>query len=107
MDRIDQDGLPHVGATIWPGDNQYSIINRSNGRSQNHALKGEEVAVVDQVAVIGGGSGKRGVDKVNVKMRFNRNPVIGDKFASVRHPRCFLLSLNFSLISSLFILSKK
>ena len=43
MDRIDADGLPHVGATIWPGDNQYSIINASNGRSQRHALKGEEV----------------------------------------------------------------
>ncbi len=90
MDRIDQDGLPHVGATIWPGNNQYSIINKSNGRAQNHVLKGEEVAVVDQVAVIGGDS-KGGVDKVNVKMRFNRNPVIGDKFAS-RHGQKGILS---------------
>jgi DNA-directed RNA polymerase I subunit RPA2 len=90
MDRIDVDGLPHIGATIWPGNNQYSIINQSNGRSQKHALKGEEIAVVDQVAVIGGGS-SQGVDKVNLKLRFNRNPVIGDKFAS-RHGQKGILS---------------
>ena len=89
MDRIDADGLPHVGATIWPGNNQYSVINKSNGRSQNNILKGEEVAVVDQVAVIGGGA--KGMDKVNLKLRFNRNPVIGDKFAS-RHGQKGILS---------------
>ena len=89
MDRIDADGLPHVGATIWPGDNQYSVINASNGRSQRHALKGEEVAVVDQVAVIGGGG--KGIERINLKMRYNRNPVIGDKFAS-RHGQKGILS---------------
>ena len=88
MDRIDIDGLPHIGATIWPGNNQYSIINNSNGRSQKHILKGEEVAVVDQIAVIGG---SKGIDKVNLKMRYNRNPVIGDKFAS-RHGQKGILS---------------
>ena len=44
--------------------------------------------MVDQIAVIGG---SKGIDKVNLKMRYNRNPVIGDKFAS-RHGQKGILS---------------
>ena len=77
---IDREGLPHVGATIWPGDNQYSMLNKVGGRTQSHVLKGEEVATVDQVAVIG--TSAKGIQRANIKMRYKRNPVIGDKFAS-------------------------
>jgi DNA-directed RNA polymerase I subunit RPA2 len=53
-------------------------------------LKGEEIGIVDQVTVIG--SGKEGsIKKANIKMRINRNPVIGDKFSS-RHGQKGVLS---------------
>lgn len=41
-------------------------------------LKGEETAVIDQVAIVGGGpKDKGGIKQANIKLRFNRNPVIG------------------------------
>lgn len=89
MTRIDVDGLPHVGATLWPGDNQYSMVSRLTGRARPHRLTGEEVAMVDQVAVLGGSS--KEIERVNLKLRYRRNPVIGDKFAS-RHGQKGILS---------------
>ena len=53
-------------------------------------LKGEETAVVDHVAIIGHGKGGD-ITHANIKLRFNRNPVIGDKFSS-RHGQKGVLS---------------
>jgi DNA-directed RNA polymerase I subunit RPA2 len=104
------DGLPHVGAVVWPGDPTYSEVDRVSGRYKAHMLKGEEVAVVESVTLIGGGpssggggAGKRGrggtralggggPTRANIKLRFNRNPVIGDKFSS-RHGQKGVLSV--------------
>jgi len=86
-DIIDSDGLPHVGAVVWPGDRYACSFDPSKQRFKSHAMKGEEVGVVDHVTVVGpavpekGGRG-RGIRKANVCFRVNRNPVIGDKFAS-------------------------
>ncbi len=30
-DRVDTDGLPLVGAAVWPGQSYYTVINRTNG----------------------------------------------------------------------------
>jgi hypothetical protein len=46
------------------------------GRTKGGKLKGEETAVIDQVAVIGGGK-EKGFKQATIKLRFNRNPVIG------------------------------
>jgi DNA-directed RNA polymerase I subunit RPA2 len=36
-----------------------------------------------QVTLVGGGTKEKGpVQRANIRLRFNRNPVIGDKFAS-------------------------
>lgn len=43
-------------------------------------MKGEEVGYVDQVALLSSKNHKR--TKAWVRLRVNRNPVIGDKFAS-------------------------
>lgn len=57
-----------------------------NKKPQGQYLKGEEVAVVQQVTKIGDPGHGRGqhttCQKANITLRFNRNPVIGDKFAS-------------------------
>jgi DNA-directed RNA polymerase beta subunit len=54
--------------------------------SHGKYLKGEETAVVQQVTKIGeratGNALLPTCQKVNVLLRFNRSPVIGDKFAS-------------------------
>lgn len=57
-----------------------------NNRAQGNYLKGEEAAVVQQVTKIGEAvSGKKrhtACQRANITFRLNRNPVIGDKFAS-------------------------
>jgi hypothetical protein len=75
---VDGDGLPHVGAAIWPGQSYYSAMDRLTGKVKGGKLKGEETAVVDQVAIVGQGKDK-GVKQANIKLRFNRNPVIGGR----------------------------
>jgi hypothetical protein len=49
------------------------------GKSGGSKLKGEETAVVDQVSIIGSGKDK-GIRQANIKLRFNRNPVIGERW---------------------------
>lgn len=48
---------------------------------KQHCLKGEETAVVQQVTLIGSAKSKE-VTHASIKTRYNRNPVIGDKFSS-------------------------
>ncbi|KAJ9526862.1 hypothetical protein QJQ45_017765 [Haematococcus lacustris] len=80
-DHLGEDGLPHVGAIIWPGQTVYSVRDQTTGQYKAHKLKGEEVACVDAVTLVG--SKEKGpCQRANIRLVFNRNPVIGDKFAS-------------------------
>lgn len=88
--HVDSEGLPHIGGAIWPGQTYYSAVDRLTGRAKTGKLKGEECAVVDQVTVIGHPRDKD-VRQANIKLRYNRNPVIGDKFSS-RHGQKGVLS---------------
>jgi DNA-directed RNA polymerase I subunit RPA2 len=87
---LDVDGLPHVGAAVWPGQPYYSTLDRLTGRAKAGKHKGEETAVVDQVTIVGHPKDKD-LRQANIKLRFNRNPVIGDKFSS-RHGQKGVLS---------------
>ena len=87
---IGSDGLPHIGAAVWPGQMYYSAIDRLTGKSKTGKMKGEETAIVEQVAIIGHPKDKD-VRQANIRLRFNRNPVIGDKFSS-RHGQKGVLS---------------
>lgn len=60
------------------------------GRYKKGKVKGEEVATVEQVALVGAGRAP-GARRANVLLRFNRNPVVGDKFSS-RHGQKGVLS---------------
>ena len=102
---LDMDGLPHIGAAIWPGQNYYNTLDNltgkgcipmeawtgcgvqahtsEHGRAPVHAgrskagkLKGEETAVVEQVTIVGSAKDKN-IKQANIKLRFNRNPVVG------------------------------
>jgi DNA-directed RNA polymerase I subunit RPA2 len=87
---IDADGLPRVGAPVWTGETYYNAVDTLTGKGKSGKLKGEETAVIDQVAIVGHGKSKD-ITHANIKLRFNRNPVIGDKFSS-RHGQKGVLS---------------
>lgn len=90
-DRIDCQGLPRVGAVVWPGQSYACTQESVSRRVHRHKLKGEETALVDQVTIIGAGR-EQEVRRANVRLRFGRNPVIGDKFSS-RHGQKGVLSM--------------
>ncbi|KAH9615819.1 hypothetical protein KSS87_022967 [Heliosperma pusillum] len=79
---IDVDGLPYPGQIIHPSQPYCGVINNTNDVHFTHKLKGSEPAVVDYVAI--DGRNKKGLQKVNIRLRRPRNPIIGDKFSS-RH----------------------
>ncbi|CAL9133487.1 unnamed protein product [Musa textilis] len=80
---IDSDGLPYVGQTIHPSEPLYSTYNTLTSFTKPTLLKGSEDVIIDYVAVDGTGS-KNYMQKVNIRTRRTRYPIIGDKFSS-RH----------------------
>lgn len=82
-DVIDSDGLPRVGETVVPYEQYYSVYNTLTGAIRPVRLKGTEPAAIDYVALNGTNS-KGSLQKVNIRLRRKRNPIIGDKFSS-RH----------------------
>ena len=89
---VDVDGAPRPGSRIEPGSAIASVLNKATGRARLTKVKGADGAVVDRVALMHapGARGKKET-KISVTMRFNRNPIIGDKFSS-RHGQKGVLS---------------
>ncbi|KAI0722471.1 beta and beta-prime subunits of DNA dependent RNA-polymerase [Earliella scabrosa] len=81
---IDIDGLPLVGARLNPGDPIAAYIDDTTGRTKFSKYKGDEVAYVDTVRLLGSDAGDQELQKINITLRITRAPVIGDKFSS-RH----------------------
>lgn len=79
---LDSDGLPHVGQMIRPDEPYCSIYNEVTNSTHTFKRKGSEAVYVDYVAV--DVKNKKNLQKVNIRFRHPRNPVIGDKFSS-RH----------------------
>ncbi|KAI0832821.1 beta and beta-prime subunits of DNA dependent RNA-polymerase [Trametes gibbosa] len=82
--HIDPDGLPCVGARLNPGDHIAAYVDDTTGRTKFAKYKGDEVAYVDTVRLIGNDAGDQELQKINITLRITRAPVIGDKFSS-RH----------------------
>lgn len=61
------------------------------GRDRPAHLKGKEVASVEGVTLVGRAGPDGARDRANVRLRLNRNPIIGDKFSS-RHGQKGVLS---------------
>ncbi|KAI9725380.1 MAG: hypothetical protein M1828_003230 [Chrysothrix sp. TS-e1954] len=94
-DRIEEDGMPIVGAEVNEGDfiAAYHTVSYDHGRNilvnrdgQTHFLKYKEAekAFVDEVRLLGSEDGTAFSHTMSVKYRIPRSPVIGDKFSS-RH----------------------
>ncbi|KAG6501709.1 hypothetical protein ZIOFF_041592 [Zingiber officinale] len=83
MFSIDSDGLPYVGQMVHPREPLYSTHNTLTSTTKPTCLKGSEDAIIDYVSVDGTGS-KNYLQKVNIRTRRTRYPIIGDKFSS-RH----------------------
>lgn len=80
---IDSDGLPYIGQKIDPKQPLYSSYDTLTSMTKSTFLKGSEPAIIDNVTVDGTNS-KGYMQKVNIRLRKIRDPVIGDKFSS-RH----------------------
>uniref|UniRef100_A0A8C6UEG3 DNA-directed RNA polymerase n=1 Tax=Neogobius melanostomus TaxID=47308 RepID=A0A8C6UEG3_9GOBI len=87
-DKLDPDGLPHIGSTLRYGDPFYSYINLNTGQSYT---QNQEACVVDNIKVCSNDLGSGRFKRVCITVRVPRNPTIGDKFAS-RHGQKGILS---------------
>lgn len=98
--NLDEDGLPPVGTLLRYGDPIYAVLDTTEGTHKLARHKELEPAYVDEVRILGMGGGSAhsgaaagtpGIQNVSIKLRFNRNPVVGDKFSS-RHGQKGVLS---------------
>eukprot|EP00055_Hartaetosiga_balthica_P012485 m.60738 g.60738 ORF g.60738 m.60738 type:complete len:1133 (+) comp7962_c0_seq1:98-3496(+) len=79
---LDSDGLPRVGATVRAGDPYYSVLDLIEGSGKIMRYKGED-AVIEKVSLLESDSSSRLTpQRVSITLAINRNPIIGDKFAS-------------------------
>ena len=92
--RLDEDGLPHVGMMVNENDilcASFAVAPDANGNLVNYdgrteliKYKDSETAFIEEVRVIGSEQGNEPAQRISIKFRVPRSPVIGDKFSS-RH----------------------
>jgi DNA-directed RNA polymerase I subunit RPA2 len=101
-DFLDDDGLPMVGVRLTAGDPLYAYIDDATGRVKVVAYKGPEDAYVDQVRLVGADGPDPGeLQRVHIKLRIPRPPIIGDKFSS-RHGQKGVISQKWPAVDMPF-----
>jgi DNA-directed RNA polymerase I subunit RPA2 len=93
-ESLDLDGLPPVGAFIAHGAPFYATLDNVEGKHKVAQFKEAEGGYVEEVRLLppaGAGEGRPGLQRASIKMRFDRRPVVGDKFSS-RHGQKGVLS---------------
>lgn len=91
MQKLDDDGLPFIGAKLEYGDPYYSYLNLNTGEGFVVYYKSKENCVVDNIKVCSNDMGSGKFKCICITVRIPRNPTIGDKFAS-RHGQKGILS---------------
>ncbi|KAM6178697.1 DNA-directed RNA polymerase I subunit RPA2 isoform 1-T1 [Rhynchocyon petersi] len=91
LQKLDDDGLPFIGAQLQYGDPYYGYLNLNTGESFVAYYKSKENCVVDNIKVCSNDTGSGKFKCVCITIRVPRNPTIGDKFAS-RHGQKGILS---------------
>ena len=82
--KLDEDGMPFIGDRIKEGEPYCAYWDETTGRTQYKKMKGDDLAYVDTVRVLGTDAGDGAAQKIQITLRIPRSPVIGDKFSS-RH----------------------
>ncbi len=83
--HLDVDGTARLGSVIQNGDAFCGVFNRVTAHAKLQRFKGSDKAVIDRVSMISTFNDKgRKETKLTTTFRYNRNPIIGDKFSS-RH----------------------
>jgi len=101
LKTVDVDGFPIPGARVQPGDCLAGYTDDLTGRTKFRKYKGDETAYIDEVRVLGGDAGDIEAQKIHIKLRIPRSPVIGDKFSS-RHGQKGVCSQKFPAIDMPF-----
>lgn len=83
-EKLDEDGLPFIGVQLKAGDPLCAYVDETTGRTIIKKYKGPEDGLVDEVRLIGDDATSTELQKVHIKLRITRSPIIGDKFSS-RH----------------------
>lgn len=96
FDILDEDGLPPVGLLVKEGDPLYAFLDSTTFTHKVARHKEIEQAYVDEVRILApthttAAAAHTGVQRVSIKLRFDRRPVVGDKFSS-RHGQKGVLS---------------
>lgn len=90
--KLDRDGFPYIGQKVQQGDPLACWIDETTGLPSFQKHKETEPAMIEQINVLGHASSASEFTKASVKLRFCRNPTIGDKFSS-RHGQKGVLSI--------------
>lgn len=80
---LDVDGLPLVGAKLSNGDPIAAYYDSNSNKTMCIKYKSGETGFVEEVKLLGDDTAGE-LQKITVKLRIPRSPVIGDKFSS-RH----------------------
>eukprot|EP00940_MAST-03C_sp_MAST-3C-sp2_P000348 g348.t1 len=95
---LDVDGLPNVGQRLRAGDPMYCALSLESGEPHVKKYMEKEEVVVDEVKLLGADGSSSATaataTKASIKFRLNRNPIVGDKFAS-RHGQKGVLSIRW------------
>jgi len=83
-DALGADGLPEIGTRLKHDDPFYCVVDATTGRHTVKKHKYADEAVVEEVRLLGSEGSGAAAERASIKLRYNRNPVPGDKFAS-RH----------------------
>ena len=80
VESLDDDGLPHVGTLVHEGDPLYCVIDMHLEKAIVVKHKNAEPAYIDLVRMVGVAPGES--PRAGIKLRYRRNPSVGDKHAT-------------------------
>lgn len=91
LENLDIDGMARIGSVVKKGNAELKIFDTVKNEYKTFYHKEGETGRIDQIALVSNNNNPGDV-KLLYKVRYCRNPVIGDKFSS-RHGQKGVLSV--------------